>query len=198
MLFDGNYRVLGSIPAELLEPVVSACQQAHWSNGTYDRFEKPLAEGKLVEYPFPISKPTKNYTPEQTSILRASTALLDWIMQLPQFDSYKWIRGEVATLLPGVELGWHRDPQWFHDRCVRLHVPIITNSGCLQLWEGTEYHMEVGYLYELNNRLLHSARNAGTEARTHLILDLMPAAQWQLSREQGVNPVALVDRPGEY
>lgn len=198
MLFDSNYRVLGSIPTELLEPVIEACKQAQWNNGTYDRFEKPLAEGKLVEYPFPISKPTKNYTKEQTDILRASTALLDWIMQLPQFKLYKWIRGEVATLLPGVELGWHRDPQWFHDQCTRLHVPIITNRGCLQLWEGIEYHMAVGGLYELNNRVLHSARNAGTEARTHLILDLMPAAQWQASREQNINPVALVDRPGEY
>lgn len=196
MLIDTSYRLLGVIPNSLLEPVIAACKQAHWTNGTYDRFEKPLAEGKLVEYPFPISKPVKNYTAEQSEILRSSVPLLDWIMSLQRFSGYKWIRGEVATLMPGVELGWHRDPQWFHDRCVRLHVPIITNTGCVQLWEGTEFHMEIGRLYELNNRILHSARNSGTEPRTHLILDLMPELEWRTSREQNVNPVGLIDDQG--
>ncbi len=198
MLIDVNYRTLTAIPQDLLDPIVQACRTAQWGDGNYDRFEKPLASGKLIEFPFPIAKREQNYTVEQKAILQACRPVLDWIMTQPQFQGYKWIRGEVATLLPGVELGWHRDPQWFHDNCVRLHVPIITNDQCVQLWEGEEFHMALGHLYELNNRVKHSARNSGLEARTHLILDLMPEEQWRRSREQGVNAVALEDAPGEY
>jgi hypothetical protein len=198
MLIDVNYRTLSEIPKKLLKPIVDACKKAQWTDGNYDRFEKPLADGKLIEFPFPIAKREQNYTEEQRAILQACRPLLEWILSQPQFANYKWIRGEVATLVPGVELGWHRDPQWFHDRCVRLHVPIITNKRCVQLWENVEFHMAFGHLYELNNRVRHSARNAGRQSRTHLILDLMPELEWQQSREQGINPVALVDAPGEY
>lgn len=198
MLIDVNYRILDSIPKKLLAPIVRACKTAHWTDGNYDRFEKPLADGKLIEFPFPIAKREQNYTDQQRTILQSCKPVLDWIMLLPQFKGYKWIRGEVATLMPGVELGWHKDPQWFHDHCVRLHVPVITNLKCVQLWEGQEFHMACGRLYELNNRVKHSARNSGTQSRTHLILDLMPEQEWRTSREQGINPVSLVDQPGEY
>lgn len=198
MLIDSNYRTLEAIPADLLLPITEACSCAEWNDGNYDRFEKPLADGKLLEFPFPIAKREQNYTDFQKELLTKCRPLLDWIMSLPAFTGYKWIRGEVATLLPGVELGWHKDPQWFHDNCVRLHVPVITNDQCVQLWEGAEFHMSYGYLYELNNRVMHSARNSGTEPRTHLILDLMPEQSWLDSRQKGVNPVALVDQPGEY
>lgn len=199
MLFDKNYRVISAVDAGLVDPIAEACKAvADWSNGKYDRFEKVLADGKLVEYPFPISKPEKNYTEEQSAILKASKPLLDWIMSLPEFVGYKWIRGEVATLLPGVTLGWHKDPQWFHDNCVRLHVPINTNEKCVQLWTDEEYHMEMGNLYELNNRVIHSATNQGITPRTHLILDIMPEQKWAESRANKVNPIALVDGPGSY
>ena len=198
MLFESNYRVVESIDDGLVDPIIEACKKANWGNGSYDRFEKVLSDGKLVEYPFPISKPNKNYTDEQLEILKASKPLLDWILTLPRFAGYKWIRGEVATLLPGVTLGWHKDPQWFHDNCVRLHVPIYTNDQCVQLWKDDEYHMQMGNLYELNNRVMHSATNRGTEFRTHLILDIMPESKWQESRRLNVNPIALVDAPGDY
>jgi hypothetical protein len=53
--------------------------------------------------------------------------------------------------------------------------------------------MNLGLLYELNNRVLHSATNGGTEARTHLILDIMPEAEWLQSRADNVNPIAVVE-----
>lgn len=193
MLFDANYRILEAVDLRLVDPIIRTCLRANWNNGTYDRHERVLADGKLVEYPFPISKPNKNYTPEQLEILKASRPLLDWIIDLPRFAGYKWIRGEVATLVPGVTLGWHKDPQWFHDNCVRLHVPIITNDRCVQLWEGEEHHMSLGFLYELNNRVLHSAANRGIESRTHLILDIMPEALWLESRAKDINPLAVVE-----
>jgi hypothetical protein len=58
--------------------------------------------------------------------------------------------------------------------------------------------MELGNLYELNNRVTHSATNQGKESRTHLILDLMPEAVWTAARANKVNPIAIVDAPGDY
>lgn len=198
MFLESNYRVVAEIPNELLFPIIDACSSVDWTDGNYNRSEKPLASGKLIEFPFPIARREPNYTDQQKLILQSCRPLLEWIVSLPRFQDYKWIRGEVATLVPGVELGWHRDPQWFHDNSVRLHVPVITNDKCLQLWENEEFHMMAGMLYELNNRVPHSARNSGDQDRTHLILDLMPEQKWRLSREQGINPVSLVDPPGDY
>ncbi len=200
MLFDKNHRIISPIDPALVEPITVACKAVdNWSTEEYARYEKVLADGKLVEFPFPIAKPNKEYTAEQSAILKSSRPLLEWIMSLPQYKGYKWIRGEVATLIPGVTLGWHKDPCWFHDNCVRLHVPIYTNEHCVQLWEGEEYHMELGNLYELNNRVMHSATNKGSTPRTHLILDIMSEEKWLHARMvDKVNPIALVDGPGDY
>jgi len=200
MLFDKNYRIISPVDPALVEPITIACKAVdNWSTEEYARYEKVLADGKLVEFPFPIAKPNKEYTAEQSAILKSSRPLLEWIMSLPQYKGFKWIRGEVATLIPGVTLGWHKDPCWFHDNCVRLHVPIYTNEDCVQLWEDEEYHMELGNLYELNNRVMHSATNKGSTPRTHLILDIMSEEKWLHARMvDKVNPIALVDEPGDY
>jgi hypothetical protein len=193
MLFELNYRVIEKVNADLVNPIREACKNVNWNNGTYNRLEKVLSDGKLIEFPFLIRTTIKDYTLEQAEILKASKPLLDWILTLPRFVGYKWIRGEVATLLPGVTLGWHKDPHWFQDNCIRLHVPIYTNDQCVQLWKNEECHMEIDHLYELNNRVIHSATNKGTDFRTHLVLDTMPESKWQESRQLGINPIGFVD-----
>jgi len=195
VLFESNYRVVDNIDAGLIDPIAEACKKANWDNSSYDRFERALVSGRLVEYPFPVRKANNIYTPEQIDILKASGPLLDWILTLPRFAGYKWIRGEIATLPPGVTLGWHKDPHWYQDQCVRLHIPIYTNDQCLQLWRDQVYHMEIGWLYEVNNRVMHSATNKGTNYRTHIILDLMPQQLWKESLEQGIDPSGLIDLP---
>jgi hypothetical protein len=202
LIKNKNYQRLIKIPDELTQPIMSALSAANWTDGSYDRSEGPLKAGKLIEFPFPISRKEKNYSSEQKAILESSSDLLDWIMAIRRFKDYKWIRGEVATLIPGVELGWHKDPQWFHDNCVRLHVPLITNDQCFQTWKGLlkdkKFHMETGWLYELNNRVLHSAYNQGLLPRTHLILDLMPEEKWKAALDQKINPVAVIDSISSY
>jgi hypothetical protein len=197
MFFESNYKTISKISPDLIEAVAVACKQASWGNGNYERSEKVLSGGKLIEFPFVVSK-TKEYSDEKLSILKASEPILNWIESLEQFRSCKWIRGEVATLMPGVELTWHKDPFWFHSQCQRLHVPIISNADCVQLWQGDEFHMEVGYLYELNNRVWHSAVNRGLEPRTHLILDIMEESKWNDAKNNAINHMSLIDGPGNY
>jgi hypothetical protein len=200
MYFYKNWRVLTEIPQIMLDPIIWQCLPANWSHESNSRHEEPLKDGKLIEFGFPIRNKSKEPTEEQYRILGACTELTNWLL----FEGYKWIRGEVATLMPGVKLGWHADPQWFHDKCVRIHVPIITNEDCIQLWKDdfneAEYtkHMQVGYAYELNNRAIHSAYNAGNQPRVHLVLDCMAEDVWNNAIANKVNVVEVIDEDPSY
>jgi len=41
----------------------------------------------------------------------------------------------------------------------------------------TDFHMEEGYLYEINNQLSHSVENHSSQDRIHLIIDIIPYSE---------------------
>ena len=74
--------------------------------------------------------------------------------------------GRVRILLkePSTTLSWHRDPE------PRLHIPIITNQGCLQVIENVAKHLPAdGSAWITNNTKYHNAFNGGEENRVHLV-----------------------------
>ena len=74
--------------------------------------------------------------------------------------------GRVRILLkePRTTLSWHRDPE------PRLHIPIITNPGCLQVIENVAKHLQAdGSVWITNNTKYHNAFNGGEENRVHLV-----------------------------
>ena len=78
----------------------------------------------------------------------------------------KYKLGRVRILLkePRSTLSWHRDPE------PRLHVPIITNPGCLMVIENVAKHMPAdGSVWITNNTKYHNAFNGGEENRVHLV-----------------------------
>lgn len=80
--------------------------------------------------------------------------------------SSKFKLGRVRILLkePRTTLSWHRDPE------PRLHIPIITNSGCLQVIENVAKHLPAdGSVWITNNTKYHNAFNGGEESRVHLV-----------------------------
>ena len=80
--------------------------------------------------------------------------------------SSKFKLGRVRILLkePRTTLSWHRDPE------PRLHIPIITNPGCLMVIENTAKHLPAdGSVYITNNIKYHNAFNGGEENRVHLV-----------------------------
>ncbi len=80
--------------------------------------------------------------------------------------SSKFKLGRVRILLkePRTTLSWHRDPE------PRLHIPIITNPGCLMVIEDTAKHLPAdGSVYITNNVKYHNAFNGGEENRIHLV-----------------------------
>ncbi len=78
----------------------------------------------------------------------------------------KYKLGRVRILLkePRSTLSWHRDPE------PRLHIPIITNPGCLMVIDNVAKHMpDDGSVWITNNTKYHNAFNGGEENRIHLV-----------------------------
>ena len=80
--------------------------------------------------------------------------------------STRYKLGRIRILLkePRSTLSWHRDPE------PRLHIPIITNPGCLMVIENVAKHMPAdGSVWITNNSKYHNAFNGGEENRIHLV-----------------------------
>jgi hypothetical protein len=78
--------------------------------------------------------------------------------------------GRVRILLkePRSTLSWHRDPE------PRLHIPIITNPGCIMVIENIAKHLPAdGCAYITNNVKYHNFFNGGEENRVHLVACLL-------------------------
>ena len=74
--------------------------------------------------------------------------------------------GRVRLLLkePRSTLSWHKDPE------PRLHIPIITNPGCIMVIDNVAKHMPAdGSVWVTNNTKYHNAFNGGEENRIHLV-----------------------------
>ena len=74
--------------------------------------------------------------------------------------------GRIRILLkqPRSSLSWHRDPE------PRLHIPLISNPGCLMVIDNVAKHMPAdGSVWVTNNTKYHNAFNGGEENRVHLV-----------------------------
>ena len=80
--------------------------------------------------------------------------------------SKKYKLGRVRILLkqPRSTLSWHRDPE------PRLHIPIITNPGCIMVIDNVAKHMLAdGHAWITNNTKYHNFFNGGEEDRIHIV-----------------------------
>ena len=78
----------------------------------------------------------------------------------------KFKLGRVRLLLkePRSTLSWHKDPE------PRLHIPIVTNKGCMMVIENVAKHMPAdGSVTITNNTKFHNFFNGGEQERVHLV-----------------------------
>ena len=119
---------------------------------------KPSASGKEVSRDIPINE--KMYTEFVKDFEHT------YFKEVYEILSSKFKLGRVRILLkqPRTTLSWHRDPE------PRLHIPIITNPGCLQVIENVAKHLPAdGSVWITNNTKYHNAFNGGEENRVHLV-----------------------------
>ena len=81
-------------------------------------------------------------------------------------------RCRIVELKAGGASTWHRDAEDSR-YAVRLHIPIITNPGCLFKTETEELHMPAdGGCYLIHVNRLHQVVNTGNDARYHFICNV--------------------------
>jgi hypothetical protein len=108
MWMSCDYKELGYIDSALIDPVKKLLEKYDWTGKEYNRYEVPLVEGKLVVLPYLIYHPNQIvYTEDQLKIVDAVEPIVKTIMD--QFPGYTKVRGEVATLPPGVKIKLHYD-----------------------------------------------------------------------------------------
>ena len=74
--------------------------------------------------------------------------------------------GRIRLLVkqPRSSLSWHWDPE------PRLHIPIITNPGCMMVIENIAKHLPAdGSVTITNNTKYHNFFNGGEQDRIHLV-----------------------------
>ncbi|MFD3334291.1 aspartyl/asparaginyl beta-hydroxylase domain-containing protein [Streptomyces sp. NPDC058700] len=81
----------------------------------------------------------------------------------------------LMALGPGSETHEHSDGHTnFPWGFLRLHIPVVTQSGAELVVDGTTYHWEAGQLWYADFDRPHIARNRGAERRIHLVVDTVP------------------------
>ncbi len=79
-------------------------------------------------------------------------------------DKFKLGRVRLLLKEPRSTLSWHKDPE------PRLHIPIVTNKGCMMVIENVAKHMPAdGTATITNNKKFHNFFNGGEQARVHLV-----------------------------
>lgn len=86
-------------------------------------------------------------------------------------------RARWSLLTAGGMSALHQD--FLSDDCaVRLHIPIITNPGCVFVSRGEEEHIPAdGSIYLVKVNCMHQVINRGREDRVHIIMDVWDS-QW--------------------
>jgi len=189
MNFDGYVKKIGSVDMSVIEHIATIGSVMDWNTISYERHEEKLIHSRLLEFPYNIVR-NKEYSLEQTNFINNCSVLIELISTF--FPNFVKVRGEVAILYPGGELEWHSDDHWFQKFSHRIHIPIITSNECVQLWDNHAEHLSVGNIYEINNRKVHSARNSGSGARIHIILDFCDSNIWYPFVNNGGQPLLLV------
>jgi hypothetical protein len=98
------------------------------------------------------------------------------------------IRAMAAKLLAGAVIKPHCDSHPSFHCSHRIHVPITTSPRVRFNIDGRPYRFAVGRAYELNNQLLHSVMNRGSDDRITFIFDYMPPGV--LGRQVPARPAA--------
>ena len=92
-----------------------------------------------------------------------------------------WGRSRFMGLAAGAEVPEHIDSNYYWRTHLRLHVPVITNSGVTFTCGGTSVHMKAGECWAFDSFRLHEVQNKGSEQRIHLVIDTVGTEQlWDL------------------
>lgn len=125
--------------------------------------------GRLIDLPHP----ERFYAKINQSL--QDTYLAECLSRYSQY--YRW---RLMRLTPKSTYTIHSDNLTPGTRNLRIHIPVISNPGCLMYFypqlpqDGhtlpvTFHHLEPGHSYEADTTGLHCAMNHGTTDRYHIV-----------------------------
>lgn len=106
----------------------------------------------------------------------------EYLATLTGIDDPIVVQADIARMHPdGGDTVMHTDTRINQRYARRYNVAISTNPDCYLYHYsydlengGVRDHIKEGEVWELNNKIIHTAVNYGNTWRTHLILDIMP------------------------
>lgn len=126
----------------------------------------------------------------------------DVIVPLTEIADPVIVQCDIARMRPRVgDTVMHTDTRYNQRYARRYNIAISTNDDCWLYHNsydlnngGQRDHINEGELWELNNKIIHTAVNYGDSWRTHLIVDVMPRNYWERMCEL-YDPYAKVPNP---
>ena len=82
----------------------------------------------------------------------------------------------LARLAAGHGIDRHVDGEGSHPLTHRIHVPLQTNPRATLTVDDTDFHLEYGHAFEVNNLVPHGVFNGGEEDRIHFIFEVFEGA----------------------
>ncbi len=83
-------------------------------------------------------------------------------------------RVAIVEMAPGGNVGAHIDGQPMAARAHRLHVPLLSPVGVEYKIDGKKLKMQVGKVYDFNNRKNHAVKNKAKRRRINILIDYLP------------------------
>jgi len=120
-----------------------------------------------------------------------------YIMQVMAAIGTVWGRARLMRLAAGATVPPHIDTHFYWRTHLRIHVPIVTNRGVSFTCDDQTIHMAGGECWVFDTFAMHHVRNAGSDSRTHLVIDTVgDEALWSLmERAKTITPAARREVP---
>ena len=146
---------------------------------------------------------TKDYPPSiKTMWLDILKPQCEYLASLTGIADPVIVQADIARMKPSTgDTQMHTDTRYLQRYARRYNIAISTNTDC---WlyhysydlnnGGMRDHINEGEMWELNNKIVHTAVNYGPTWRTHLIIDVMPRNYCERMFER-YNPYAKVPNP---
>jgi hypothetical protein len=146
---------------------------------------------------------TKDYPPTvETLWLDILKPQCEYLAGLTEIDDPVIVQADIARMRPITgDTVMHNDTRYNQRYARRYNIAISTNPDC---WlyhysydlnnGGMRDHINEGEMWELNNKITHTAVNYGDTWRTHLIIDVLPRNYYERMLER-YNPYAKVPNP---
>lgn len=138
---------------------ISLRESSDWFEGTGSLYD--YSRNEFVDS-------TSNYTTTSSKLGGTYLAsVIETVESMAAIDDVKIGRVRILRLLPKTCYTLHADSDEF-----RYHIPLTTNDGCFFVAGDRITKMPtVGQLYRFQTDEKHTAVNASTQSRTHIVFD---------------------------